>query len=249
MSLDRNNLEYLKYDILKNEENLLSYTFTRKGGVSENEFGSLNISNSVGDHSESVYENRKIIQDFLKAKKLVFLNQAHKDQVVEIQKDNLDKTINADAMVTKLKDIALVITTADCQACLLYDMENKIIAAIHAGWKGLSLNIYKKTIDFLKNMGSKPENIKAVISPSLKTCHAEFRNFKHELPKEFWRYEKKEKHFDLIQIGIDQLKKEDILDENIEIADICTYCSEDEYFSFRRDNKTGRNANVIMMKS
>jgi hypothetical protein len=249
MSFDRDNLEYLKYDILKNEENLLSYTFTRKGGVSENEFESLNVSNSVGDNSESVYENRKIILDFLKAKKLFFLNQVHKDQVVEIKKDNLDKTINADAMVTKLKDIALVITTADCQACLLYDIENKIIAAIHAGWKGLSLNIYKKTIDFMKSLGSNPKNIKAVISPSLKICHSEFKNFKQEFPKEFWKYEKEEKHLDLLKIGIDQLKKEEILDKNIEIADICTYCREDEYFSYRRDNKTGRNATVIMMKS
>jgi hypothetical protein len=249
MSLDKNNLEYLKYDILKNEENLLSYTFTRKAGISEKEFESLNVSNNVGDHPESVYENRKIIQDFIKAKKLIFLNQVHKDQIVEITKENLDKILNADAMVTKLKDVALVITTADCQACLFYDTENQIIAAAHAGWKGLSLNIYKKTIDFMKSLGSKPENIKAVISPSLKICHSEFRNFKNELPKEFWKYEKEEKHFDLVQIGIDQLKKEGIQDKNIEQADICTYCNEDEYFSYRRDNKTGRNATLIMMKS
>ncbi|NGX55886.1 MAG: Laccase domain protein YfiH [Candidatus Anoxychlamydiales bacterium] len=249
MSFDKRNIEYLTYDILNEEDKLLAYTFTRKGGVGENEFESLNLSNNVGDHPQSVNENRKIVQDFIKAKKLVFSNQVHQDDIIEITQANLEKLPSCDALVTKLKDIALVITHADCQACLLYDRENQIIAAIHAGWKGLTKNIYAKTVNFLIDKGSKPENIIVCISPSLKSCHSEFRNFKKELPESFWSYEKEEKHFDLLQIAIDQLKDAKILEKNIEVADICTYCKEDEYFSYRRNNKTGRNATIIMLKN
>ncbi|MFA6119537.1 MAG: peptidoglycan editing factor PgeF [Parachlamydiales bacterium] len=249
MEFEKRKLEWLEYDLLKDEPILEAKTFLRHGGVSEKHFCSLNLSNSVGDHPDNVKVNRKIVQDNLKASHLVFANQIHSDVVVQITKDNLNKIPSCDALVTKEKDIALVITHADCQAALFFDPENQVIAAAHAGWRGLCKNIYKKTIDFMKEkFGSKSENILVCISPSLCSKHSEFKNYKNEFPKELWNYQKEPFHFDLWQIGVDQLKNEGIAPGNIELANECTYCDENNYFSYRKNKETGRNASVILLK-
>ncbi|KKM02506.1 hypothetical protein LCGC14_1783790, partial [marine sediment metagenome] len=156
---------------------------------------------------------------------------------------------DADAIVTKEKDIALVITHADCQAALLFDPENNVIAAVHAGFRGLIKNIYQKTIDFMKDrFNSKSKNILACISASLCLKHSEFKNYKKEFPESFWSYKKDNYNFDLWQVAQDQLMKAGLDDKNIEFANECTYCNEKDYFSFRKDNKTGRNASVICLK-
>jgi copper oxidase (laccase) domain-containing protein len=98
------------------------------------------------------------------------------------------------------------------------------------------------------NFNSRPENVLVCISPSLCIKHSEFKNYKKEFPKEFWVYQKDQFHFDLRQIGIDQLKKAGIEDQNIEVAIDCTYCNENDFFSFRRDKDTGRNATVVCLK-
>ena len=249
MQFEKSKLEWLEYDLLKDYDILDAKTYLRHGGASEKHFFSLNLSNQVGDKPDAVKINREVILKDLANPQLVFANQIHSDNIAIITKDNLDKKIDCDALITQEKNVALAITHADCQAALLYDPENKVIAALHAGWKGLFKNIYKKTIDMMKdNFNSKPQNILACISASLCPKHAEFRNYKAEVPKNLWSYQKEPFHFDLWQIAKDELKEAGLKEDNIELANECTYCNEKDYYSFRRDKDTGRNASVICLK-
>ncbi|NGX33387.1 MAG: Laccase domain protein YfiH, partial [Candidatus Anoxychlamydiales bacterium] len=168
MQFEKSKLQWVEYDLLKDHPIIDAKTYLRHGGASEDKFFSLNLSNQVGDSPDSVKMNRDLIKQDIQASNLVFVNQIHSNYVVEITKDNLDKIADADAIVTKEKGMALAITHADCQAVLIFDPENEIIAAVHAGFKGLIKNIYQKTIDFMKGkFNSKPQNIVACISASL----------------------------------------------------------------------------------
>ena len=249
MQFEKSKLQWVEYDLLKDHPIIDAKTYLRYGGASEDKFFSLNLSNQVGDSPDSVKMNRDLIKQDLQAANLVFANQIHSNYVVEITQDNLDKIADADAIVTKEKGIALAITHADCQAVLIFDPENEIIAAVHAGFRGLIKNVYQKTIDFMKGrFNSKPQNIVACVSASLCPKHSEFKNYKKEFPESFWSYKKDNYDFDLWKIAKDQLMKAGLEDKNIEFANECTYCNEKDYFSFRKDNKTGRNASVICLK-
>jgi YfiH family protein len=249
MEFEKSKLQWLEYDLLLDHSILFARTYLRHGGVSEKNFFSLNVSDRIGDHFDNVKMNRELIRKSLNEPKLVFANQIHSDIVKEVTKDNSDTIFDCDALVTKEKGLALVLNHADCQIALLFDPEYEVIAAVHAGWKGLFKNIYQKTIDFMKdNFNSRKENIIACISPSLCLKHAEFRNYKKEVPKNLWTYQKESFHFDLWQIAIDQFKDAGLQEKNIELAKECTYCNENDYFSFRRDKDTGRNATVICLK-
>ena len=82
--------------------------------------------------------------------KLILMNQTHSNKVVKIKKNNYRTIIKGDAMITKMKGVALGVVTADCVPVLLYDVKNQIIGCIHAGWKGAYLDIIKNTINEIK---------------------------------------------------------------------------------------------------
>ncbi|NGX36591.1 MAG: hypothetical protein K1000chlam1_01440, partial [Candidatus Anoxychlamydiales bacterium] len=73
-------------------------------------------------------------------------------------------------------------------------------------------------------------------------------NYKTEVPKNLWSYQTEPFHFDLKKIAQDELKEAGLKEDNIELANDCTYCNEKDYYSFRRDKDTGRNASVICLK-
>lgn len=249
MQFEKSSLEWMEYDLLKNNPIIDAKTYLRHGGVSEGNFFSLNLSDKVGDHPDNVKTNIETIKKDLDVEALVFANQIHSNYVVEITQNNIDKILECDALVTKEKNIALVITHADCQAVLFFDPENKVIAAVHAGYRGLIKNIYQKTIDFMKDrFNSRPNNILACISPSLCIKHSEFKNYKKEFPEQFWPYQKEPNYFDLKQIAQDLLIQAGLSPQNIEFAKDCTCCNEKDFFSYRRDKECGRHGSAIYLK-
>lgn len=86
------------------------------------------------------------------------------------------------------------------------------------------------------------------IGPSLGPNRAEFINHKVELPSTFLPFQFKENYFDFWEISKMQLSDAGICKEHIEIAGICTYSEEDDFFSHRRDKKRGRNGTVVALK-
>ncbi len=251
MEPEREKIGWTEYDIFEKFPSLECKTYLRRGGFSKGCFATLNLSDAVGDHPDSVKANRGLIKRDLGIKRMVFAKQIHGDNLVEITWDNLDRIPEADGLYTKEKNIALAITHADCQAAIFYALDKNILAAVHAGWKSQAKNIYQKTVQTLKDRFSvSPEEIRVAISPSLCPLHAEFKNYKEELPKEFWNFQMKDcpYHFNLWKIALYQLTEAGIREDFVDIAQSCTFCEEKDFYSHRRDKRTGRHATVAVLK-
>lgn len=249
MKFAQDKIEWLEYDLLKPYSHISQATFLRHGGVSGKEFSSLNAGSDVGDNPDHVKVNRDMIRDAIDLPTICYAKQKHGIDVVEITPQNIDRVPEADALFTVMDNIGLAITHADCQAILLYDPEHEAIAAAHAGWKGSVKNILLPLISAMKmRYHSDPNHMIAVISPSLCPKHAEFKQYKKDFPEELWSFQVEPNHFDFWAITRKQLNACGILDQNIECAEVCTYCNDKDYFSHRREKKTGRHATIIGIK-
>ena len=139
-----------------------------------------------------------------------------------------------------------MIQVADCQPVLLFDPNQKVIAAVHSGWRGSLQNIIGKTIiSMVHHFHCSPEKIIAGIGPSLGPCCSEFVHYRKEIPGAFWKYKKNETHFDFWELSRDQMRETGVKTSNIHISGLCTKCRNDLFFSYRRQKITGRFAGVI----
>lgn len=228
--------------------------FNRHGGKSKGQYDSLNLGLHVGDEESSVYANREIVKNTMGAATLLSALQVHGTKI-HAQNKRLVEDLEiegCDALITNQSGVALMVQHADCQAVLLYDSAKKVVAAVHNGWRGSVQNILGKVVDVMvRDFSSNPDNIQAIVGPSLGPCCAEFRNYRNELPKDFVEYKVNENHFDFWRISAAQLMAEGIQKTNIITSKQCTLCSEN-YFSYRKAVQTGagvtgRNGSVIVL--
>lgn len=233
--------------------------FTRKGGVSAGAFAELNVRFGIGDSEDAVKENRKRICHALKydISQLVSADQTHSKNVQIVDEEFLRfresnrELSDTDAFVTNVAGVLLMAQVADCQTILMYDRVANVVAAAHAGWKGLVQDVSGATIDVLKQRyGSDPANILVGISPSLGPCCAFFSNPEQELPKNFHPFIDGQKRVNLWDFSIAQLQSHGIRREHIELARTCTRCSgKNSFYSFRGERGIcGRFAGVIGRK-
>lgn len=245
MEYDAKKLEWLEYDLLANFDEFKHATFTRHGGVSQNPFDTLNLSLSCGDVRDHVLINREAVRRELNFSRICYAKQEHGKKAVRITLQNMTNIPPCDALITNLKDVGLAITHADCQAAIFLDPQTESFGVVHAGWRGLVQNIYSEVVhQFQEEFGTDPANLVVAISPGLCSNHAEFVNYKKEWPKEYWDFQTKQNHLDLRAIAKKQLLEAKIPESKIEISDICTFENAEDYFSYRRDTKTGRNATI-----
>lgn len=255
--MNNTKIKLYEFEHFKKEPHIVHGIFARTGGNSQKPFHSLNVGMNSGDDESAVIANRKLILKKLGNKALIFLNQVHGDKIKLITKDELShilppakNSFTADAIITDIKNIFLVIQVADCQAVMLYDKKRKVIANIHSGWRGSVLNIIGKTVDMMvSKFGCQAENILAGISPSLGPCCAEFINFRCEIPKHLWKYKiKNTNYFDFWTMSRDQLMEKGILKYNIQNMEICTKCNSHVFYSYRGKKTTGRFACAVSLK-
>ena len=130
--------------------------FSRKNGFSKGIYESLNCGKGSKDNKKNIKKNLNFVAKKMNVKKnrLILMNQTHSNKVIELTKSNYKKKIRADAIVTKMKGIAIGVLTADCVPIILYDDRNKIIGCIHAGWRGAYSDIIKNTINKIKRLNS-----------------------------------------------------------------------------------------------
>jgi len=246
---EKSKLEWLEFDQLEPYPHIVHGVFLRHGGKSIGPYASLNLSADVGDHPDTVKSNRIEIEKAFGAERVVFPCQTHGVNVVRITGVNRSKVHHADALFTTEKNIAIAVTHADCQAAIFYDPAHEAIAVAHAGWRGSVQNIYAKLVEQLKNeVGTKPSDLLVCISPSLGPCHAEFKNYKQELPQDFWPFQVKPHYFDFWKISQMQITGAGVPEKNIEISEVCTFCNTKDCYSHRREAKTGRHATVVVLK-
>lgn len=231
------------------KRNVMALSFTRFGGVSNPPFNELNVSTKEGDCKENVLNNLKIIKKITGLKKIVFLNQTHGTNFLHYVPERQNFSLEADGIFTTVPDIGLMIKHADCQAVVMYDPVKKVIANIHCGWRGSAAGILSKAVtEFKEVYGSNPSDLFVGISPSLGPCCGEFKDWKKKLPKWIHKFRIKNNHINFWSASIYELKKFKIPMENIYCSKICTVCNKD-YFSYRREGKTGRLATIIALKT
>lgn len=146
----------------------------------------------------------------------------------------------SDGLITKNPEKALAIRHADCQAAIFWDPENRLLACVHAGWRGQVSHIYTKTVDKMKTLGSRPEKLYVGISPSLGSCHSEFQGWTDYFPPYFRTFQIKENHFDLKRIAKRELIAAGLNPRHISIAPDCTASDPDRFHSWRRDKTEQR---------
>lgn len=250
---EENGLKWLEFDLLADIKSLRHAIFLRHGGISQGPFASLNVSTNCGDKQEHVQFNlNKICKHFQQQihypLKLHWAKQCHGKEISHVSSVSSQILTNCDALMTAVPGVALMINHADCQAAIFYDPLNQAIANVHAGWRGNVLNIYEETIQAMRHtFGTHPSNLLVCISPSLGPAEAEFINYTQELPYHFWEFQITPTYFDFWAISEYQLQRAGILPHHIEIARISTYADEKNYFSYRRDQLTGRHGTCVTL--
>lgn len=236
-----------EFSLLSQAPGLVHRVFSRKGGVSREPYDCLNVGENCGDDPRAVQKNRQRILDELGLKEALYLNQVHGSDILVLKNGypetrNPERRVTADGVVTDIQGLALVIQVADCQAVLVFDPINRVLAHVHSGWRGSLENIIGRCVDLMVEVfGSDPENLLAGISPSLGPCCAEFVNYRDEIPEPFWKYRLGDRqYFDFWSLSKDQLMEKGIPGDRIETMELCTRCRTDLFFSYRARRMTGR---------
>ncbi len=217
--------------------------FGRKGGVSSSYYGSLNISYSSGDLAENVRKNRNIIENKLNltSDSLNFCHQVHSNKALVIEnKIDQNNLPQYDALITKKQNLPLAITTADCAPLLLVDSKQKIVAGIHAGWKGALHGVVINTINEMIALGCNTKDISACIGPCIAQESYEvdeefYKNFLNQTQanKDFFIKTDNEKYlFSLASYLLNQLKLLKL--KNCENLGLNTFALAESFFSHRR---------------
>ena len=144
--------------------------FNNKGGRSTGIYKSLNCGPGSNDYKTKVFKNLRIVKKKIgkNLKNIFLLHQIHSNKFVFINKySKYLKKKRADAVITDIPRLPIAILTADCAPILIYDKKKKMIAAIHAGWKGAYKQIISKVINFMIKKGCEKENMLAVIGPCI----------------------------------------------------------------------------------
>ena len=249
----------IKSKLLK-KTNLVNHGFfNKRNGFSKDIYKSLNCGKGSYDNKENIEKNLNYVKRKILSKKsnIVLLYQIHSSKFFYLKKTPKKKLIG-DGFITNVKNLPLGILTADCTPILILDTKKKIIAAVHAGWKGAYNNIVIKVLKKLTSLGSKKKNIIAVIGPCIAQHNyevgREFRNkfiSKNKNNLIFFNFKKKKIFFDLSKYIYNQLFSFGIL--KIDVINKDTFDTKNNFFSARRSLKRneadyGRNISVIMLK-
>lgn len=175
---------------------------------------------------------------------VVIVDEAHKGSGAYARSTALKET---DAVITDKCRLPLAILTADCLPVFIFDYNKKVIAMVHAGWRGVHKKIIAKTIlKMQQKFSSKPADLIIALGPAIRQCC-------YEVGKDFLKYFKNnisyrgtKLYFDLAGSAIDQISEAGVMDSHIYDTCICTSCRNDEFFSYRREGAAaGRSMSVI----
>lgn len=184
------------------------------------------------------------------------LDQVHGCTVIAVDGADrpLDGNPKADALMTDRPDAALAVKAADCVPILIADQHRRVVAAIHAGWRGTAQRIAPALVRSLQErFGVEPETLVAAIGPSIGACCYEVgpevrKGFldapgaeSEAIDRWFTPGEGDRLHLDLWRANRDQLESAGLPASAIHVAGLCTACHVDTFFSYRREGaRAGR---------
>ncbi len=221
--------------------------FSRKKGFSNGIYKSLNCGRGSKDKRKNINKNLNYVSKKMGVKnnRLLLMYQTHSNKVIIVDKKNLKKVIKSDAMITKVRGIALGVVTADCVPILIYDNKNDIVGCIHAGWKGAFSNIIKNTINKIRKLNS-GNKIYASIGPCIGKKNYEvdinfFNKFVSKSQKNKRYFQNKnlvKKIFDLRRFVKDKLLEHKVVVDHVNYD---TFNDRNNFFSYRRSQKLQEN--------
>lgn len=262
-------IEVSRFSGLSGYRDISHFTTTRHGGVSTGTYASMNPGVYTEDDPGFIRKNLELLSNAvgISLENMVIPHQTHEDRVLAIDasflslndKERKLRLEGVDALVTNVPDVCVAVSTADCVPVLLYAPDRKVVAAVHAGWRGTVLHIARKAASLMiEAYDCDPTQLVAGIGPSISQAAFEVGE---EVVKAFQmegfpmerilrrNAETQKAHIDLWETNRLQLLEAGLLSEHIEIAGICTYIRYEDYFSARRLSvKSGRILTGICLK-
>ncbi|ENO77651.1 peptidoglycan editing factor PgeF [Thauera sp. 63] len=223
---------------------------TRAGGVSLPPYASFNLGDHVGDDPAAVAQNRARLRACLPAEP-TWLAQVH--GIVVADADQASGVPEADAVVARVQGAVCAVLTADCLPVLLCDDDGSVVAAAHAGWRGLVAGVLEATV---ARMAVAPSSIRAWLGPAIGQGAFEVGG---EVRQAFVTADpgaaaafvpgavQGKWMADLFLLARRRLSQAGV--HRVEGGGICTYTDAARFYSYRRDGRTGRFASLIWIES
>ena len=261
-------LSIFRFQNLSKQSGIDHFVSTRIGGISPSPYESLNLGFHVGDTPETVLKNRERLAENMgiPLSDFTIAKQVHSGTVTLVTEGmrgygaaGLDTAVEGtDAMVTDVPHLCLAVLMADCVPVLFFDPQKRVVAAVHAGWRGTVKLATQNAAETLKQeFNCKPTDILVGIGPSIGPCHYEVGpEVISQVEDTFGStvgYINNETpdgkgYFNLWEANKRQIIEADIPAQNIEVAQICTYCNAHLFFSERHQKgRTGRFGAGIML--
>lgn len=221
---------------------------TRDGGVSTGPYAALNLGTSVGDDAAAVAENRRRLRAALPDEP-VWLSQVHGAEVIDA--DARPLLPNADASIASLPGTVCAIQMADCIPVLFTDVRGSVVAAAHAGWRGLAAGVLANTINAMQARGATSGDILAYIGPGIGRSAFEVGSDVYEAftavdpaaATAFSPHQPGKWLADLHALARRALQRAGV--RRIYGEPLCTVSDKARFFSYRRDKITGRMAALV----
>ncbi|WP_392386368.1 peptidoglycan editing factor PgeF [Marinomonas primoryensis] len=228
-----------------------AYVSTRIGGVSCTPFDKLNLGVHVQDNSEAVIQNRHLFASFIDMpNSVIWLNQVHGTDVVKLPCNSLPKS--ADAAFSDALNQVCAVLTADCLPVFFCNQSGTQVAVAHAGWRGLCAGVLESTLAQFENKSS----VMAWLGPAIGATAFEvggevrqaFMAWYPEAEEAFKATQASDKWLgDLYLLARQRLHAAGVT--QVYGGDHCTFSDAENFYSYRRDGKTGRMASVIWIDS
>lgn len=223
---------------------------TRAGGVSAPPYDGLNLGGHVGDQPSAVDANRAAVADRFGGATIAFPEQVHGHGVALVAGpvDTGWSGAGCDAVVTAQREVPVGVLVADCMPVLLADASAGVVAAAHAGRRGLQTGVLQATLDAMVGMGADPASITAVIGPSIcGRCYEVPADMRDEVdaavPGTACETSRGTPGLDLVAGALGVLGRAGVAASAV---GVCT--TEDaRFYSYRRDGVTGRFAGIVMI--
>lgn len=254
-------LRYLTSRELQDQGFRLAFS-SRVGGSSRSPYDSLNLSLAVGDDIDCVLNNRRLLSAALEIEPLMFTTaeQIHGAEVVRVNRNAAGRGAvlasnaleGADALITAETGIPLILFFADCIPIVLIDVSGRAVGLAHAGREGTLLRLAERLVMAMgREFGSRPEALVAYLGPGIGSCCYQVDK---QIASAFSTAfsvgvgTRDGAHYlDLATINKFLLEDSGLLPKRIHLSGMCTCCRGEDFFSYRRDGLTGRQAATLTM--
>ena len=225
-----------------------AYTTTRAGGVSAGAYAALNLAAHVGDDPAAVEENRRRLRTHLPSEPL-WLTQVHGHAVVRAEE--AAEGVEADAAFTRRAGRVCAVMTADCLPVLLCNDVGTVVAAAHAGWRGLAGGVIEAAV---RAMNEPPPRLLAWLGPAIgpqafevgAEVRAAFLAHSAGAAAAFAAKENGKWLVDLYRLATQRLNALGV--EHVFGGGFCTFDEAERFYSYRREKATGRMASLIWLE-